>query len=61
MDIWNGDHTVLRHRQQGLLREAENRRLLRALSESRKASHEVTRSRKVSSFAAILAPVPRKL
>ncbi len=61
MDDWDVEHTVLRRRQQDLLREAENRRLVRALRESRKASHEDRRSRKVSSFAAILAPVLRRL
>ena len=40
MDSWNGDHAVLRRRQQDLLREAKNRRLIRALRESREASHE---------------------
>ncbi len=40
MDGWNGDHAVLRRRQQDLLREAKNRRLIRALRESREASHE---------------------
>jgi hypothetical protein len=61
MDRWNGDHTVSRQRQQDLLREAENRRLVRALRESRKASHEDRRGRKVSSLVAILARVLHKV
>jgi hypothetical protein len=61
MDSWNGDHTVLRQRQQDLLREAENRRLVRAPRESWKASHEDRRGRNVLSFAALVAPVLRKL
>ena len=46
MDILNGDHAVSRQRQQELLQEAENRRLARALRESRKASHEHGRARR---------------
>jgi hypothetical protein len=34
MHSWNGDHTVSRQCQQDLLREAENRRLVRTLRES---------------------------
>jgi hypothetical protein len=59
MDSWNGDHTV--SRQQDLLREAGNRRLVRALRESRKASHEDRRGRKLLRFAAILARVLHKV
>ena len=61
MDTWNGDHTVSRQRQQDLLREAENRRLARALRESRKTSHEDRRSRKVLRLASILARVLQKV
>jgi hypothetical protein len=61
MDDWDVEHTVLRRRQQELLREAENPRLVRALSENRKASHEDRRSRKVLSIAAILARVIHKV
>ena len=61
MDYWNGDHTVVRPRQQDLLRGAENRRLVRALLESWKARYEDRRGRKVLSFAAIIPPVLRKL
>jgi hypothetical protein len=61
MDSWNGDHTVLRQRQRYLLREAENRRLVRTLRESRRASHKGRRSRKLPSFAAILARVLQKV
>ena len=60
MDSWNGDHTVLRQRQQDLLREAENRRLVRTLRESRRARHKGRRSRKVLRCAAILARVLQK-
>ena len=60
MDNWDIGHTVLR-RQQDLLREAENRRLVRALRESRKASHEDRRGRKVLSTAAILACILHKV
>ena len=38
MDHWNVDHTVVRQRQQDLQRETENRRLVRALRESRKGA-----------------------
>ena len=51
MDDLDVEYTVLRRRQQDLLREAENRRLVRALRESRKSSHEDTRGRKVLSIA----------
>ena len=61
MDSRNGDHTVSWQRRQDLLREAENRRLVRALRESWTASYEDRRGRKVLSFAAIVAPVLRKL
>ena len=61
MDDWDVDYTVLRRRQQDLLREAENRRLVRALRESRKASHEDRRGRKVLSFVANLARVLHKV
>jgi hypothetical protein len=47
MDSWNGDHAVAHQRQQELLQEAENRRLARALRESRKASHRGRRSWKM--------------
>jgi hypothetical protein len=60
MDNWDKGHTVLR-RQQDLLREAENRRLVRVLRESRKASLEDRRGRKVLSTAAILACVLHKV
>ena len=50
MDDWDVEHTVLRRRQQDLLREAENRRLVRVLRENRKANHEDRRSRTLSSF-----------
>ena len=60
MESWNGDHTVVRQRQQDLLREAENRRLVRTLRDSRRASHKGRRSRKLSSFAVILARVLHK-
>ncbi len=36
MDRWNVEHTELGRRQQDLRRETENRRLVRALQESRK-------------------------
>ena len=61
MDSWDVDHTVSRQRQQDLLREAENRRLVRALRESRNAHRRDMRSRKLSSFAAILARVLHKV
>ena len=61
MESWNGDHTVVRQRQQDLLREAENRRLVRTLRDSRRASHKGRRSRKLSSVAAILARVLQKV
>jgi hypothetical protein len=61
MDDLDVEYTVLRRRQQDLLREAENRRLVRALRESRKASRENRRSRKVLSIAAILARVLHKV
>ena len=61
MDSFSGDYTVSRQRQQDLLREAENRRLVRALRQSRKASRGDRRSRKLSSFAAILARVLHKM
>jgi hypothetical protein len=61
MDSWDIDHTVLRQRQQDLLREAENRRLARTLRESRKARREDRRVRKVLSIAAILARVLHKV
>jgi hypothetical protein len=61
MDSWNGDHTVSRQRQQDLLREAENHRLVRALRENRKASHEDRTGRKILSIAAILARVLHKV
>ena len=61
MESWNGDYTVVRQRQQDLLREAENRRLVRTLRDSRRASHKGRRSRKLSSFAAILARVLQKV
>ena len=61
MDDWDVEHTVLRRRQQYLLREAENRCLVPVLRENRKASHEDRRSRTLSSFAAILAPVLHKM
>ena len=61
MDSWNGDHTVSRQRQQDLLREAENRRLARALRENRKASRVDRRSRMVLRFAAILARILHKV
>ena len=38
MDYWSVEHTVLRRRQQDLQRETENRRLVRALRESRKGA-----------------------
>ena len=38
MDDWDVEHTVLRRRQQDLQRETENRRLVRALRESRKGA-----------------------
>ncbi len=60
MESWNVDHTVLRRRQQELLREAENRRLVRALRESRKADHEDRTGRKILRFAVILARVLQK-
>jgi hypothetical protein len=47
MDSWNGDHEVARQHQQELLQEAENRRLARALRESRKASRKGRRSWKM--------------
>ena len=59
MDSWDVDHTVVR--QEDLLREAENRRLVRALRQSRKASRRDRRSRKLSSFAGILARVLHKM
>jgi hypothetical protein len=52
MDSWNGDHTVVRQQQEDLLREAQNRRLVYVLRESRKTSRKARRSRKHSSFAA---------
>jgi hypothetical protein len=61
MDDWDVEHTVLRRRQQDLLREAENRRLVPVLRESRKASHEDRRGRKILSIAAILARVLHKV
>ena len=62
MDNWNGDHTALRqHQQELLLREAENRRLARALREGRKASREDTRGRRVMRLAAILARALHKV
>ena len=61
MDDCNVDYTVMRRRRQDLLREAENRRLVRALRESRKASHEDRRGRNVLSIAAILARVLHKV
>ncbi len=61
MDCWNVEHTVLRRRQQDLLREAETRSLVHVLRENRKASHEDRRSRTLSSFAAILARVLQKV
>ena len=61
MDSFSGDYTVSRQRQQDLLREAENRRLVRALHESRKAGHEDKWNRKVLSLAAILARVLPKV
>lgn len=44
MDDWDVEHTVLRRRQQDLLREAENRRLVRALRESRKGAARAGRA-----------------
>ena len=44
MDYWNVDHTVVRQRQQGLQRETENRRLVRALRESRKGAARAGRA-----------------
>jgi hypothetical protein len=38
MSDWNVDYAALRQHQEDLLREAENRRLVRALRQSRKAS-----------------------
>ena len=61
MDSFSGDYTVSRHRQQDLLREAENRRIARVLRESRKASREDRMGRKVLRFAAILARVLHKV
>ncbi len=61
MDSWNEDHAVLRQRQQDLLRDAENRRLVRTLRESQRANHKGRRSRKLPSFAAILARVLQKV
>jgi hypothetical protein len=61
MDSWDRDHTVSRQRQQDLLREAENRRLARALRENRKASRVDRRSRMVLRFAAILARILHKV
>jgi hypothetical protein len=61
MDNWNGDHTVSRQHQQELLQEAENRRLARALCESRKVGHEDTGGRKVLRLAAILARALHKV
>ena len=61
MDSWNGEHTVAHQRQQDLLREAENRRLVPALREGRKGSREDRRGRKVLRFAAILARVLHKV
>ena len=61
MDSFSGDYTVSRQRQQDLLREAENRRLVRALRENRKASRVDKKGRKVVRFAAILARVLHKV
>jgi hypothetical protein len=61
MESWYGNLTVSRQRQQDLLREAENRRLVRSLRESQRARHKGRRSRKLSSFAAILARVLQKV
>ena len=61
MESWNGDYIVSRQRQQDLLREAENRRLVRALRESRKAGHEDKWKRKVLSIEAVLARVLHKV
>jgi hypothetical protein len=44
MDYWTVDHTVLQRRRQDLLREAENRRLVRALRESRKGAARAGRA-----------------
>ena len=41
---WNVDYAALREHQEDLLREAENRRLVRALRQSRKASLKGRRS-----------------
>ena len=44
MDYWDVEHTVLRRRQRDLQREAENRRLVRALREGRKGAARVGRA-----------------
>jgi hypothetical protein len=44
MDYWNVDHTVVRQHQQDLQRETENRRLVRALRESRKGAARAGRA-----------------
>jgi hypothetical protein len=61
MNSFNGDHTVSRQRQQDLVREAENRRLVKALRKGRKASRDYRRGRKVLRFATILARVLHKV
>ena len=43
----NANYVVLRQHQEDLLREAENRRLVRALRHSRKASLKGRKSRKL--------------
>ena len=44
MDDWDVEHTVLRRRQQDLQREAESRRLVRALRVSRKGAARAGRA-----------------
>src|SRR3712207_1235150 len=44
MDDWDVDHKVLRQRQQDLRRETENRRLVRALRESRRRAARAGRT-----------------
>jgi hypothetical protein len=50
MSDWNADYAALRQHQEDLRREAENRRLVRALRQSRKASLKGRRSWKVLSL-----------
>jgi hypothetical protein len=47
MNDWNVNYAVLRQHQENLLREAENRRLVRALRQIRKASLKGRRSWKL--------------